>query len=54
MSAPTFVSQLLLIQVLGVREDGETVRFQASGLLYIASARGRSAVRMSVPAKFLK
>ena len=36
-----------------VREDGETVRFQASGLCDIASARGRSAVRISVPARFL-
>ncbi len=40
--------------VEGVREDGETIRFQASGLLDIASARGRSAIRLSVPAKFLK
>lgn len=40
--------------VEGVREDGLTVRFQASGLLEIASARGRSAVRMSVPVSFLK
>ncbi len=40
--------------VEGVREDGQTVRFQAPGLLAIASARGRSAVRMSVPASFLK
>ena len=39
--------------VEGVREDGETIRFQASGLLDIASARGRSAVRISVPARFL-
>lgn len=40
--------------VEGVREDGETVRFPAPGLLHIASARGRSAIRMSVPANFLK
>lgn len=40
--------------VEGVREDGQTIRFQAAGLLDIASARGRSAVRMSVPASFLK
>jgi len=40
--------------VEGVREDGQTIRFQASGLLDIASARGRSAVRISVPARFLK
>ncbi len=40
--------------VEGVREDGETVRLQAPGLLDIASARGRSAVRISVPARFLK
>jgi hypothetical protein len=40
--------------VEGVREDGKTIRFQASGLLDIASARGRSAVRLSIPVKFLK
>jgi hypothetical protein len=40
--------------VEGVREDGQTIRFQASGLLDIASARGRSAIRISVPARFLK
>ena len=40
--------------VEGVREDGEVVRFEALGLLDIASARGRSAVRMSVPASFLE
>ncbi len=40
--------------VEGVREDGEVVRFQSSGLLDIASARGRSAIRISVPARFLK
>ena len=40
--------------VEGVREDGQTVRFQVSGLLDIVSARGRSAVRMSVPVSFLK
>ncbi len=37
-----------------MREDGEVVRFQSSGLLDIASARGRSAVRISVPARFLE
>ena len=42
------------LTVEGVRKDGETIRFQAPGLLEIASARGRSAVRMSVPASFLK
>lgn len=40
--------------VEGVREDGATVRLQARGLLAFASARGRSAVRISVPAKFLQ
>jgi hypothetical protein len=40
--------------VEGVRGDGQTVRFPALGLLDIASARGRSAVRISVPAGFLK
>ena len=40
--------------VEGVRSDGETVRYDAPGLLEIASARGRSAIRMSVPASFLK
>ncbi len=38
----------------GVRKDGEIVRLEASGLLDIASARGRSAIRISVPASFLK
>ena len=40
--------------VEGVREDGQTIRLQASGLLDIASVRGRSAVRISVPWSFLK
>jgi len=40
--------------VEGLRDDGETVRFPAPGLLAIASARGRSAIRMSVPAGFLE
>lgn len=44
--------QTLIVE--GVRDDGETVRLQAPGLLDIASARGRSAVRMSLPANFLK
>ena len=38
----------------GVREDGETVRLVAPAQLDIASARGRSAIRMSVSAQFLK
>ena len=38
----------------GVRENGETVRLRVNEQLDIASARGRSAIRMSVPAKFLK
>ena len=42
------------LTVEGVREDGESIRFQAPGLVEIASARGRSAVRMTVPASFLK
>ena len=40
--------------VEGVRANGETVRFDAPGLLDIASTRGRSAILMSVPARFLK
>lgn len=40
--------------VEGVREDGQTFRIQAPGPLAIASARGRSAVSMSVPASYLK
>ena len=42
------------LTVEGVRENGEIVLFDASEVLNIASARGRSAVRMGVPAKFLK
>jgi hypothetical protein len=40
--------------VEGLREDGQIIRFQASEVLDIASARGRSAIRMAVPARFLR
>ncbi|MFP6740460.1 MAG: hypothetical protein VCD33_02360 [Alphaproteobacteria bacterium] len=40
--------------VEGLRENGEIVQFQASDVLDIASARGRSAIRMGVPASFLR
>lgn len=40
--------------VEGVRQNGEIIRFEAPKVLAIASARGRSAVSMSVPEKFLK
>ena len=40
--------------VEGVRADGAKVRYDAPRVIDITSARGRSAIRMSVPASFLK
>jgi hypothetical protein len=40
--------------VEGLREDGEIVYFAAPDVFDIASARGRSAIRMAVPAGFFR
>ena len=42
------------LTVEGLREDGEIVRFRSADVLEIASARGRSAIRIGVAANFLR
>ncbi|MFP6743935.1 MAG: hypothetical protein VCB77_01945 [Alphaproteobacteria bacterium] len=42
------------LTVEGIRENGEIVQFDPAEVLDLASARGRSAVRMGVPASFLR